>query len=58
MIADEHELILDGHVEDPLAGLGGHRGIGIKFKCPIGMLEGNRGVGDKVPRVDEILPSR
>ena len=46
VIADECELIPHRHIENPLACLGGHPGIGVKVKCPIGMVEGNRGVSD------------
>jgi hypothetical protein len=58
VIADERELILHCHVENPLACLGGHPGIDVKVKCPIGMVEGNRGVSDGVPRIEEILARR
>ena len=58
VVADERKLILHRHVEYPLARLGGHHGIGIKIKCPVGMLKGNRGVRYEVPSENEVLASR
>ena len=58
VIADERELILHRHIENSLACLGGHPGIRVKVKYPIGMAEGNRGVCDGVTRKEEILARR
>jgi hypothetical protein len=58
VIADKRKLILHRHVENPPACLGSHSRIGVKAKYPIGMAEGNRGISDGVPRVEEILARR
>jgi hypothetical protein len=58
VIANERELILRRHIENPLSRLGGRPGIGVKAEYPVGMAEGNRRVCDEVPRKEEILARR
>jgi hypothetical protein len=56
--ANERELILRRHIENPLSRLGGRPGIVVKAEYPVGMAEGNRRVCDEVPRKEEILARR
>src|SRR6185437_8167447 len=58
VIADERELILCRHIEDPLSRLRGGSGVRIKAKYPFGMAKGNRGVCDRVTRIEEVLARR
>ena len=58
VIADERELIVCRHIENPLPCVGGRTGVRIKAKDPFGVAKGNCGVCKGVARKEEILAPR